>query len=279
MPLFRSTRPLLALALVLALVAIAVPLLAAAQANPPAPTFDVASIRQDKTDPPRWTMSFTPDGVSGKDVTLALALREAYDPTQQWAEGGSPWLATTRFDIEAKFDVTAFPHPTLEERCAMLQALLIDRFQLKIHHEQRDFPLYELAIAKGGSKLPIASPADVHVSPIYGPMCQIRRVARGVTGFRGCSMADLADHLTQAQHSDSRRIVEDKTGLTQRYSFDLAWAPDPPSTTDGGPGAEPVFLGPTLETALREQLGLKLVPSHGPLDVIVIDHAEMPSGN
>jgi uncharacterized protein (TIGR03435 family) len=275
MSLFRITRTFISLT------AACIPLCAMAQSSPlPTPTFDVASIRQNKTDPPAWRMAFTPDGVSGRDVTLEWVLRPyAYGPDQQWSSSGPAWLDTARFDIEAKFDVAAFPHPTIEQRRAMLQALLADRFKLKIHHEQRDFPLYTLVVPQGGPKLTIAQVDQAHMSPIYGPMCQLTRMGHGDTKLQGCSMADLADHLTQIQRAGARRIVQDATGLTGRYTFDLTWSPDPTSSAEGGPSAEPGFLGPSLETALRDQLGLKIVATHGPLDVIVIDHVEMPSEN
>jgi uncharacterized protein (TIGR03435 family) len=275
MSLFRIARTFVSLT------AACIPLCALAQSSPlPTPTFDVASIRQNKTDPPAWRMSFTADGVSGRDVTLELALhQDAYDRNQQWAGGGPAWLDTARFDIEAKFDTTAFPHPTIEQRRAMLQALLADRFKLKIHHEQRDFPLYALVVATAGPHLTIAQPDDSHISPVYGPMCHIIRVGHGDTRLQGCSMADLAYRLTEVQPADARRVVQDKTGLTDRYTFDLTWSPGPPLSNEAGSPAEPVFLGPSLEMALRDQLGLKLVPTHGPLDVIVIDSVELPSEN
>ena len=272
MPTFRITPILTALALV------SLPVFAPAQTNPaPAPTFDVTSVRQNKTDPPRWSISFTADGFSARDGVLEEVIHEAYgsDPNQQWADAPA-WIKETRFDIEAKFDISADPHVTIDQRRAMLQALLADRFKLKIHHEQRDSPLYDLVVIKGGLKATIAQPDDTHVSVVYGPMCLIDGRGGSLT-MKGCSMGDLALYLStaQAQGPPPRRTVVDKTGLTDRWTFQLHWMRTPLEPD----AAEPSNAGPSIETALQEQLGLKLIPTHGPLDVIVIDHAEMPSEN
>jgi uncharacterized protein (TIGR03435 family) len=253
--------------------------MAAAQTGPPphSPTYDVASIRQNKNPEIRWRMSFTPDGVSAEDTALDYVIHEAYgsDPNQQWADGPA-WIKDARFDIQAKFDDSAYPHPTMDQRRAMLQALLAYRFKLKIRHEQRDFPLYNLVVAKGGFKAPTAPP-PTHASTVYGPMCLFVRGGRGSVTMQGCSLPDLALFLgsARAQGPEPRRTVIDQTGLTDRYNFDLHWTrvalePD---------ASEPPVAGPSLETAVQEQLGLKLVPTHGLLDVIVIDHIELPSEN
>lgn len=96
--------------------------------------------------------------------------------------------------------------------------------------------------------------------------------------MQGCTMADLAQFLSTpfAQGSGPRRVVQDQTGLTGRYNLELHWSRQEPPDAES---PDPAILGPSLETAVEEQLGLKLVPAHGPLDVIVIDHVEMPSEN
>jgi uncharacterized protein (TIGR03435 family) len=240
------------------------------------PQFDVASVRQNLTPEPRWRMSFTDNGVTAKDVTLLYAIEEAYDlyDEQLWSDI-PPWIKEKRFDIEAKYDADKYPQITLEQRRAMLQQLLAERFSLVVHHEQREFPLYALAIAKGGPKFEETKPDDVHVSSTYGPMCHVLRSKMGLTEMKGCSMAQLAHNLTGWTRNDLGRTIVDHTGLTGRYSFSLNWTPDsaPPSNSLDAGG------GPSIFTAVKEQLGLLLQPEKGPLDTIVIDHVEMPTEN
>jgi uncharacterized protein (TIGR03435 family) len=251
-----------------------------ANATNSAPTselrFDVASVRQNLTPEPRWRMGFTANGVSAKDVTLLYAMEEAYGlyDEQLWS-GIPPWIKEKRFDIEAKYDVDKYPQITLEQRKAMLQKLLAERFGLVVHHEQREFPLYELTIAKGGSKFEETKPEDLQVSSTYGPMCHHLRSKMGVTEMKGCSMAQLAQTLTGWTRDELGRTIVDHTGLTGRYSFLLNWTPDSasPSNSLDAEG------GPSIFTAVKEQLGLLLHPEKGPLDTIVIDHLEMPTEN
>ena len=144
-----------------------------------------------------------------------------------------------------------------------------------VHHEQRDFPLYALAIAKGGPKFKETTPEDLHISSTYGPMCQVLRSKMGPTEMKGCSMAELAHILTGWTRNDLGRTIVDHTGLTGRYSLSLNWTPDsalPSNSLDAGGG-------PSIFTAVQEQLGLLLRPEKGSLDTIVIDRVEMPTEN
>ncbi len=274
MPTFRITPILTALALV------SLPVFAPAQTNPaPTPTYEVASVRQNKNPEIRWRMSFTPDGVRAEDTALDYIIHEAYgaDRNQQWADGPA-WIKDARFDIAAKFNPAVIPHATMDDRRAMLQNLLADRFKLKIHHEQRDFPLYALVVGKSGPKFQLSSPADVTTGPVRGAMCLHLVAPRGTEKMQGCTMGDLAQFLGSplAQGSAARRVVQDQTGLTGRYNLEVHWSRQQPLEAES---FDQAILGPTLESALQEQLGLKLIPTHGPLDVIVIDHVEMPSDN
>jgi uncharacterized protein (TIGR03435 family) len=142
----------------------------------------------------------------------------------------------------------------------MLQSLLADRFQLRVHYESRIQPIYELVLAKGGFKLkPL--PADHERGGMSG--------RPGEMILHGMSIADLARSLSMS--NEAGRAVVDKTGLTGNYEIDLKWTPD---DQQGTPDA-----GSTLFTALEEQLGLKLEPAKGPVDTLVIDHVEKPSEN
>jgi uncharacterized protein (TIGR03435 family) len=257
------------------------PLVAQTAATPAGtPTFEVASIRQNLSSNPRWKMSFTPDGVHAVDVTLLWALQEAYGVRDNdlWSDGPA-WLDKARFDIEAKYDVEKYPSLTREQRQAMLQQLLADRFKLVVHHESKEFPLYALAVAKGRPKFEETKPEDLRKSPVHGVMCMVTASRRGAIGMSGCTMTQFANGLGGYGRSDLGRKVVDQTGLTGHYTLALNWAPMDMTNPSTPELSAPEPSGPSIVTAIKEQLGLELKPIKGPLDTIVIDHAEMPSEN
>lgn len=244
------------------------------------PTYEIASIRQNLNPNPAWRMSFTSDGVRAQDVTLLWVLHEAYGiyDSDLWS-GGPAWLDKARFDIEAKYDVKKFPNLTREQRHAMLQQLLADRFKVVVHHETKEFPLYALVVAKDGPKFKETKPGELRKSPMYGVMCMVTGGRRGTMEMHGCTTTQFANDLSGYGRFDLGRKVVDQTGLTGYYTFALHWAPvdtTNPSSTD--PSVSDLS-GPSIFTAAKEQLGVELKPIKGPLDTIVIDHAEMPTEN
>jgi uncharacterized protein (TIGR03435 family) len=234
--------------------------------------FEVASIRINKTANGRWRMNFTPDGLSAMGVSLQYIVHDAYGiyDNRLWS-GGPSWIDSQKFDIEAKFDPAEFKNLDLAQRRAMLQQLLADRFKLSVHHETREFPLYTLIVAKNGAKLRESKPENLHYSGLDAkPVCHVVGSKLGFVAFQGCSVSALLSRLSSDPDVD--RTVVDHTGLTGYYDFELHWTPE---------NAPPTFEseGPAIFAALEQQLGLKLESTRGPLDVIVIDHAEMPSEN
>jgi uncharacterized protein (TIGR03435 family) len=176
----------------------------------------------------------------------------------------------------------------------MLQGLLEDRFKLKIHRETRELPVYALTIAKSGPRLRASkegscTPVDLsHLTaqeqpaPLFcgGTSFTRNGDTRNVDGF-GLSMATFAG-TTLSARLDLDRPVIDKTGLDGMFDIHLEFAADAPTSgpAGAGPGVVPtVDSGPSLFTALQEQLGLKLSPERGPVDVLVVDRIERPSGN
>jgi uncharacterized protein (TIGR03435 family) len=155
---------------------------------------------------------------------------------------------------------------TFEQRRTMFQQILADRFKLVAHHETRELPIYQLTIGKNGSKLKESAPDDpASTKPsrkgiMFGP-------GRGKVTATGGSLSMFITALSR----QLGRIIVDKTGLTGRYDFTLEWTPDDAAPSDQS--------GPGIFTAIQEQLGLKLEPTKGPVDVIVIDHIEKPSAN
>jgi uncharacterized protein (TIGR03435 family) len=202
----------------------------------------------------------------GRCITVWGLIYNAYFRSMQDYPPGMPaWGDKDRFDVEAKADdntTTAMQKLSREEQekeqRLMLQSLLADRFGLQIHYESKMQPVYELVAAKGGPKMKPLSADQKPGWANFGP---------GEITLHVSPIAALAYSLT---HLAGRKVV-DKTGLMGNYDIDLKWTPDDQQIT--------LASGPTLFTALQEQLGLKLEPAKAPVDVLVIDHIEKPPPN
>jgi uncharacterized protein (TIGR03435 family) len=191
---------------------------------------------------------------------------------------GPDWINTAKYAIQAKPPdaiAVAMQKMTNEERMKethlMMQSLLADRFQLKAHFETREMPVYELVLAKGGSKLKEDSDLTK------------RRAAMGASAIRATAapISVMLDALECAPDIGGREVV-DKTELTGTYDFSLRWTPLQAAAAPGGEsgGASlPDAEGASLFTAIEEQLGWKLVPAKGSAQVLVIDHIWQPSPN
>ena len=241
--------------------------LVCAQPAAPPPAFEVASIRPAPLQAIGRTsvrMSSDRGRLNYTNVSLRDVICQAYG-VQSIQISGPDWLDTQRFDIVAKIpdgiDRGQLPR--------MFQALLADRFKLKLHIESKELPVYTLAAAKGGPKLQKAESIS------------------GLGSGSGGGRAHASGKVTMAAFADflSRRLgrpVLDQTGLDGAYAVALEWAPDPseePSRA-AADGAAPGVSGPSLFTALEEQLGLRLAAAKGPVQVLVIDHAEkVPTEN
>jgi len=202
-------------------------------------------------------------------VSLRQLIKEAYGVwDDKLLVGGSAWIDNDKFDLEAKFNPAEIPTAkdlTYRQRADMLRAVLAERFQLKVHFEKKEFPTYNLVVAKGGVKF-AETPKDKITMTVSGASC-LHRNAQFY--LQGCTMGALADSL----RGPTGRTVTDKTGLTGRYDFELHYTPD------NTPADSPLAGGPSIFTAIQEQLGLKLLPSTTPLDVLVVDSTQRPSEN
>ena len=253
------------------------------------PTFAVVSVKQNKSDTGFFRSGNSPEGVSVENASLLMIIRGAYGMLNSLDDkfvGVPDWAKTEKYDIEAKVDpsdLEALHGLNREQRHLMLQDLLADRFKLQVHHETRELPIYALIVGKGGPKLKEAKPGDTYKNGLRDPFDGhtgpgvILRSKSGLAG-QAISISNLVIMLTQIVG----RTVEDKTGLTGEYDFTLNWAPEAalaasPQTDTSGRLAEDV--GPSIFTAIQEQLGLKLESTKGPSDVLVIDHVERPTPN
>jgi uncharacterized protein (TIGR03435 family) len=253
------------------------------------PPFDVVSVKPNKSESGMVRVMGKQDGYSASNVSLKMLIQGAYGIRADLISGAPSWADSARFDIDAKVadsDVDALKKLSPEQRRLILRPLLADRFKLKVHIETKQLPVYELVLAKGGSKLTEATPGNTYANGIKGPDGVARggmmRVGPGQLTAQAVPMTGLANMLSQ----QLSRTVLDKTGLTGKYDIELYWAPDQADPVFKGPDgslpkgdAAPDSSGPSIFTALQEQLGLKLQSAKGPVETLVIDHVEMPSEN
>jgi uncharacterized protein (TIGR03435 family) len=248
------------------------------------PGFAVASVRRDP-EPPGSYLRFTVDGFSAAGVPLRELIQEAYGLYgDDRFTGEAPWVDTELFAVEAKIDdaaVKSFADVSLQQRRLMLQALLKDRFGVVVHRAKVERPVYELVIAKGGSKLQASKPEETSGSEIKGRRGFVKGLNRGLMTVEGFSMDDLAELLENDSLVD--RPVVNRTALAGYFDFSFHWIPaDRASETgDGQRGSVPADPGTssTIFTEIQKQLGLRLQPSKGLVDILVVDHAEAPTAN
>ncbi len=229
------------------------------------PRYEVASIKPTTSDDLRFLFRIEPDGtLAATGITLKRLMMTAYNAQGFRIVGGPGWVASRRWDVEAKHDGAA----SIDQIRQMLRTLLQERFQLRSHPDTRTMPVYELVVDRKGSKLPRAK--DSATKPTV-------QVTAGSIHFTNATSATFASQLSYAL----ARPVIDKTSLAGQFDFALDWTPGPGE--DGGPAAreQPASTpdGPSIFTALREQLGLRLKSGSGPVEVVVIDDVKMPTAN
>jgi len=253
-------------------------------------TFEVASVRPALPGALRHVL-LPPVGnrLSTRGAPLRLLIQNAYGVNSFQIFGGPDWMNSSGYDLEAK----AEGNPTRSQIWLMLRSLLEDRFKLKVHRETRLMPTYALTIDKGGLKLPKAAEGDcIDPAPVPGqrppPPCGYVTIAfepaKGldVEGRQG-TMADLIKVLSRILE----RSIIDETGFSSKFDVNLRFAyeqditvgisnpwPQANSGQPEDPGVNPPIMG-----ALRQQLGLSLKSSKGPVEVLVVDQAERPSEN
>ena len=251
------------------------------------PAFEVASIRRNLTSNQQGGGLAAPQP-GGRFIAIGATLRKlvagAYNGLR--VDGGPAWIDTDRFDVNARADGERSP----AEIALMLQALLADRFKLTVHTETHEMPVYVLTAARTDRRLgPKLHESDATCAKdarnflpggVLGssPACgDFRLGARALTA-RGMTMPRLAGLLRDRVG----RPVLDRTGLESTYDLEIEWSNDlglrqaPPGSAGA---AELTPDGVSLFTALQEQLGLRLQPSRGPVDVLVVDRAEPPTPN
>jgi uncharacterized protein (TIGR03435 family) len=239
-------------------VLIALPILAEAQ---DAPAFEVASVKltQHGRDKDGWSRSSlnitSPGRFVATNASMEECIRFAYD-VKAYQIVGPDWLNSdaASYDIIA----TASRETSSQQIRLMLQSLLAERFRLAVHRETRVLPVYELVVGKNGPRLTPAAPGGRSMT----------NSKNGTVSATNVSMAELAHQLSRT--SAIGRPVFDKTGIEGAFDFTYEYTPDDNDSAGR----------PSIFTALQQKLGLKLEAAKGPVEVVVIDHAEkVPTAN
>jgi bla regulator protein BlaR1 len=230
------------------------------------PPYDVASVRINNSGASSYSLNFHDESLDARNVPLEYIIEFAYDVPPDRVNGIPGPLKDQHFDIDAKVvpaDGSKPPSTSASEDQAKLILLLADRFHLKVHVEPKIMPVYDLVVAKGGPRVKLSQ--DELENSNWNV---IRQDTSLVLTSKGASIADLAAAVSDQVH----RPIIDKTSLTGHADITLKWSDDV-AAQQGGPDVVSIF------TAIEDQLGLKLASSKGPVDTLVIDHAEMPSAN
>jgi uncharacterized protein (TIGR03435 family) len=242
----------------------------AQQTSAPLPVYDAAVIKVNNTLSHNSQTDIDDATFQATNVTLKHLLVNAFGIREEQISGLPGWAESTRWDVNAKVtdpDMKVIEKLSREQRQQMLAAMLIERFHLKTHIEVKTLPVYELVVAKSGSKLQVSKVSPDKIGPGDMTVKNTDMTATGVT------MEDFAANISYPLD----RTVIDKTGLAGRYDFRLRWTPDSVanSGTDNGAADAP----PVIFTAIEEQLGLKLQPGKGPVNTLVVDSVERPTEN
>jgi uncharacterized protein (TIGR03435 family) len=289
------------LLLLISTAAVRAPLAQVEGSHQPSLVFEVVSVRPEDPDGMAHMvkMSFSEDGYQAANATVAMLIKDAYGIGDKQIVGAPDWARSVRFEIDARIDSATVEQLGKTDAAGqklahqkMLQSLLTDRFMLTVHRESKELPIYTLVVAKNGSKLHEAKPGDDYANglktatgrPVVPHMLYMRLGGGRISG-QGVPL----EYLVQQLSSQFGLPVQDKTGLTDSYDFTLEWTPErprPPLVDDPGNTpeqdqleAEPAPIGASLSTALEEQLGLKLEVQKGPVEMLVIDDVERPTGN
>jgi uncharacterized protein (TIGR03435 family) len=269
----------------------------AAQSPPiaaPGDAFEVASIKPNPAGfaGPTQTQLHPGGRFVATNIPVVLLIGQAFQVQGYRLVGGPHWLATDGFDIDAKADGELFPKGGQRPLEGPLRALLADRFKLVVHSETRPWPIYALVVARSDGRLgpnltrssrtdcdavqaaaqgrgggPLPPPAGGQAPPCGG------MTGNGRFAVDSRTPAELAGMLSATLNA---RVV-DRTGLTGLFNAHLTWTPDrmPQQPDPDRPAIDP--NGPSIFTAVQEQLGLKLESTTGPVEVLVIDRVERPT--
>ncbi len=228
-------------------------------------TFEVASIKPAAPGTRGYSIAPSAGGrLNAKNITLKRLLASAYHVQDFQISGGPNWMDGDRYDIVAKAEGNQ--NLTERELLEMLKPLLADRFQVAFHWETKQVPRYLLVVGKGGAKVK-------EVEADGAPNLEVRG-RRLITSHRA-PLSELVEVLSWVMG----RVVVDQTGLAGVYDYKLEWTPDDLQTREPGADVVAAESGTSIFGAIQEQLGLKLDPQKGPVQILVVDKAEKATEN
>jgi uncharacterized protein (TIGR03435 family) len=235
------------------------------------PVFEVASVKPNKSADQRVMMVAEPNGrFTATNIKLPFLIRTAYQLQDNQIVGGPSWLNSDRFDIVAKAEDDQYPGDLL----ARMRSLLADRFKLTSHSETRELPVYALVLMRNYGTLGPRLRLTECPQPPRAPCANVSNGAGRLT-LRAAPFSQIVQFLSPSVN----RVVVDRTNLTGSFDLDLEWTPDQlPQAPPGSSAVSPVDPDrPSIFTAVREQLGLRLEASRASVDVLVIDRVERPT--
>jgi uncharacterized protein (TIGR03435 family) len=265
--------------------------------------FEVVSIKQNKNASGMVRFGLWGERFMATGRTLQGLIQESFEIEEDQLAGGPHWVKSESYDVEAKVDHSVAEHLhqlSFDQRMVqyhrMLRTVLADRCKLTFHWETKELPVYALMVVKKkGSQISEAKPGNNYPNGIKDLTGQghgdVMRIGRGFLQGQGVSIGNGHSpewHSASLVHLLSWQLgrpVIDKTGLTAKYDFTLQWTPDQSAPTFSGPGgggpdsSTSSESGPSIFTAIQEQLGLKLESQKGAVEILVIDHVERPSEN
>ncbi len=226
-------------------------------------TYDVVRIKL-HGDNPALRFDELPNGFSNRGITLLNLIAMAFGVREEQIIGGPAWVRSTEFDVDARVDEEKsqeFKKLSRQAKGAMLRPILQERFHIELETGTKQISVYDLVVARGGPKLKIHSAAD-SVDPIH--------ISAGNWIMPSMPISFLAIQLSGMING----IVCDQTGLLDKYDANLTFSSA--ELTPGAPASNASDFGPDLLTALKEQLGLQLVPTKQLIPVIVIKNVSRP---
>ncbi len=243
--------------------------------------YEVVSVRPTSDTSGNMMINSTPDGYKATGTTVKFMIMDAYGLKNQDLISGLPkWAAETRYDVQTKMDAEMIeaqkkmsPKERYEAHRVLVQALLADRFKLKVHSEEKEMPAYALVQAKGGFKLKPVDGSDPEKTGAKLP----NGMRGGMLMYGHDSITGqyvTIDALAQNLGMNLHRQVIDRSGVAGQYDFTLKFTPEDETPATGAEASDP-----SLFTALEEQMGLKLESIKAMITTIAVDHVETPGAN
>jgi uncharacterized protein (TIGR03435 family) len=256
-----------------------IPAIAQQPTTPPLPVYDIVSIHPHPSGDGTVDVTTRDGSFIASNVSLKNLMSSAYGIREDLISGLPSWAESARFDITAKVvdpNPSTLKNLTPEQSGAMLRPMLNDRFHVKVHSETKTLPVFDLVLLRSGPKFQQSS------TPTFDPTHPLPdgQPSPGGVWIHNQDLTANAiplSRLAEVIADQLNRTVIDKTGLTGVFDIKLKWTPDRlvNAIADDGATDRP----PSLLTALQEQLGLKLEAAKGPVETLVVDHAEKPTPN